>query len=218
MVGEQDDTDQIQALESLVDEVKGLYNLKFPFDDVDATTCEVERDADGSVWEISGCSVVDHVEALLGDVKSAYNERHPGDIIGDEDDTDDSKVKELFNLLNEVKGLYSVKYTPSNVEELEDLLEEVKTMYDDKYPGDRLFESLEEVKALYNSKYPSEQSFDSEECTRLDDLLQEVKDLYNSQHPSDQLDVLDSDLENDTVCFVKTIRENDHNRMNELEL
>merc|ERR1712242_537359 len=206
-VGEQDEADKTQQLECLLDEVKGVYNLKFSFDDVDETACEVECDADGLAWETyTGPSMVDNLQSLLDDVKNAYNERYPCDSI----EEDNGDIEGLFNLLAEVKGLYSAKYMPDKVEELEDMLEEVKVMYTDKYREtmtSELWESLEEVKAMYKSKY-SEEGSDAQD---LQNLLQEVKDLYNSKYPLDQVDDLDNQLEydEDGVLWATAVGEQD---------
>merc|ERR1712150_71901 len=118
----------------------------------DNASCDVDCDADGAVWEsYTGEDVLDRLEVQLDEVKSAYNEKYPCDKIDGEvgcrsDGARESKMEEVLDLLDEVKGLYSVKYWPdhadevestrqsTNVEELEALLNQVKALYKERFP------------------------------------------------------------------------------------
>merc|ERR1712012_1061076 len=125
--------------------------------------CDVESDADGALWVThTGENLIDRLEARLIEVTTAFNERYPCDSFegSQSDEAHESKVEEVVDLLDEVKGLYNVKYCPAHVEnvechdgasavrsdgpglarqstkieELEGLLEHVKALFDERFP------------------------------------------------------------------------------------
>merc|ERR1712012_583971 len=213
-----------------LEEVKNLYNDKYPEDHVENASYDVERDADGAQWVTHAReSVLDMLDAQLKEVKKAYIERYACDNTAGEagchsDGPCESEVEEVFDLLDEVKGLYNTKYWPDTVDEVAkvdevfDLLDEVKGLYNMKYGPNKLDEVaqvenlealLEDVKAMYNSRYSD--SVDEFETDVVQNLLEEVKELYNSKYPLDQVDDLDTELEydEDGALWVKTVREQD---------
>merc|ERR1719210_1480605 len=223
-------TQQLKCLELKLEEVKNLYNDKYPDDHVENASCDVERDADGAQWVThAGESVLDMLDAQLKEVKKAYIERYACDNTAGEagchcDGPCESEVEEVFDLLDEVKGLYNMKYWPDTVDEVAqvdevfDLLDEVKGLYNMKYGPNKLDEVaqvenlealLEDVKAMYNSRYSD--SVDEFDTDVVQNLLEEVKELYNSKCPLDQVDDLDTELEydEDGALWVKTVREQD---------
>merc|ERR1719210_2725942 len=144
-------TQQLTCLELKLEEVKNLYNDKYPDDHVDASY-DVERDVDGAQWVThTGESVLDRLDAQLKEVKKAYIERYACDNIAGEagchsDGPCESEVDEVFDLLDEVKGLYNMKYWPDTVdevdchdgasdkmEELEGLLKHVEALYTERF-------------------------------------------------------------------------------------
>merc|ERR1712209_363424 len=184
-----------------LEEGKNLYNNKYPDDHVENASCDVERDADGAQWvTCRGESVLDMLDAQLKEVKKAYIQRYSYDKIAVEagchcDGPCESEVEEVFDLLDEVKGLYNMKYGPNKLDEVAQV--------------ENLEVLLEDVKAMYNSRYID--SVDEVETEEVQNLLEEVKELYNSKFPLDQVDDLDTELEydEDGALWVKTVREQD---------
>mmetsp|Transcript_55653 Transcript_55653/g.140814 ORF Transcript_55653/g.140814 Transcript_55653/m.140814 type:complete len:998 (+) Transcript_55653:79-3072(+) len=238
-------TTQVGDLDELLEEVKQLYNEKYPLDHVEEVGQEVGCDADGLLWvQYTGQGVetqetkADKLFGLLEEVKALYNEKYPQDHVDDVTrevgvDADglrwvrytghgaearEAKMQELFELLEGVKcayndrypldhvddagceighdtdGLLWVKYTGQGIEgqrtqvdELEDLLQEVKTLYNQKYPHDHVDDVDREVgydaDGLLWVKYTGRTKIDD-----LQDLLEEVKGLYNEKYPDDHVD------------------------------
>merc|ERR1712012_1492589 len=138
-------TQQLECLELKLEELKNLYNDKYPEDHVENASYDVERDADGAQWVThAGESVLDMLDAQLKEVKKACIERYACDNTAGEAGCHsggpcESEVEEVLDLLDEVKGLYNMKYWPDKVDEvaqvenLEVLLEDVKAMYNSRY-------------------------------------------------------------------------------------
>jgi len=183
---------KIEQLEDLLEEVKGLYNQKYPHDHADDLGHEVGYDADGLLWvKHTGRSHVDDLLDMLEEVKSLYNEKYPLDHVDDED-------REIGC---DFDGLVWTKYTGqgverSQVERLEDLLQEVKCLYNARYPEDSADDAGREVGCDADGM-PwvsfTGQGVERSEVEKLEDLLAEVKDLYNKRYPQDHADA--SELE-----------------------
>mmetsp|Transcript_147062 Transcript_147062/g.382246 ORF Transcript_147062/g.382246 Transcript_147062/m.382246 type:complete len:1151 (-) Transcript_147062:348-3800(-) len=236
-------------LQDLLQEVKILYNQKYPDDHVDDDNCEVGRDADGLLWvQYTGQGAesreakLDELLDLMQEVRTLYNEKFPLDHvddmgcekgydadgllwvqhIGKSEQTRNAKIAELDDLLEAVKALYNQKYPHdhvddvghevgfdadgllwvkyighSRVDDLQDLLEEVKGLYNEKYPLDHVDDMDREVGSdsdgLVWTKYTG-QCIERSQTDRLGDLLQDVKYLYNERYPEDSVDDVSREL------------------------
>jgi hypothetical protein len=245
----------------LLEEVRGLYNEKYRLDHIDDVGCEVGQDADGLLWvRHDGPGVqphrsqVDELGDLLEEVKNLYNERFPYDHVDDQErevghDGDgllwvrytgrqaeirEAKINELWDLLDEVKGMYNNRFPLDHVDsiecesghdsdgllwvqhtghgvalrsgkmqQLEDLLEEVKGLYNQKYPDDHADGVGNEIgydeDGLLWVKYSGHSRVDD-----LFDLLEEVKCLYNEAYPLDHVNDEDHELGCDSDGLVWT--------------
>jgi len=233
-------------LHDLLEEVRSLYNAKYPLDHVDDVGCEMGRDAEGLLWVkhigqgMQTCSTdIAHLEDLLEEVKGLYNQKYPHDHVDDDSGevgydadglhwvkyTGRSRVDELQDLLEEVKGLYNKRYPldhvddmdreiwfdsddllwtkqtgqgieRSQVERLEDLLQEVKCLYNERYPEDSADDTGNEIgydaDGLLWMQFTG-QGIERSQVEKLEDLLAEVKGLYNKRYPEDHAE--DSELE-----------------------
>jgi len=241
---------KVEKLEDLLEEVKELYNERYPQDHVDDTDREVGTDADGLLWvRYSGHAAemqeqqVDRLETLLQEVKGLYNARYPEDHVDDADrevgtdadgllwvrytgdhaDGQERKLGELQDLLQEVKALYSERYPLDHVDDVgheagidadglhwvaytgqgtrkredrmadvEELLEEVKGMYNDKYPLDHVDDEATEVgfdsDGLLWTCYSGQSGRSAQQIVQLEDLLEEVKHLYSQRYHLDDVD------------------------------
>merc|ERR1712150_181770 len=244
---------QIEKLEDMLGEVKHLYNQKYPFDHVDESDRDVGYDADGLLWvqytrQGIQTQKVDKLQELLQEVKNLYNEKYPHDNV-DEDghevgrDSDgllwvrytgdgaetrvieeEASVKQLEDLLEEVKGLYNSKYPLDHIEDSgheagcdSDGLTWVKFTGQGRSQLDKLQDMLQDVKSMYNAKYPFDHADDLEcemgcdeegllwvettgqgiehsQIEKLEDMLGEVKHLYNQKYPFDHVGESDRDV------------------------
>lgn len=210
---------QVERLEDLLQEVKCLYNERYPEDSADDTGNEIGYDADGLLWmQFTGQGIersqVEKLEDLLAEVKGLYNKRYP------EDHAEDSELE----VGTDADGLLWVQYTgqgskpwDAKVERLEDLLEEVKDLYNDKYPQDHVDDDDREVgidaDGLLWVTYTGHASQTREQevdlgrkhagpCAQtrernleeLQDLLEEVKGLYNARYPLDHVDEISHEV------------------------
>mmetsp|Transcript_55654 Transcript_55654/g.140822 ORF Transcript_55654/g.140822 Transcript_55654/m.140822 type:complete len:1112 (+) Transcript_55654:79-3414(+) len=251
---------QLGDLEELLEEVKQLYNRKYPLDHVDDVGQEVGQDADGLLWvRHSGQGVqtqaakIEQLEVLLEEVKGLYNERYPLDhadavdhevgcdadgllwvqCTGHSAEAREMKMEELLDLLEEVKGLYNERYLLDHVDdsgcevgrdadgllwvqhfgqgvermrgkadELQDLLQEVKILYNEKYPYDHVDDDERDVGrdtdgllwVQYTGHGAQAREAKGEELL---DLLEEVKGLYNEKFPLDHVDDVGCEMGHD---------------------
>jgi len=194
--GLQTQSARIAQLEDLMEEVKGLYNKKYPHDHVDDIGHEVGYDADGLAWvKFTGRSQLEDLQDLLAEVKGLYNEKYPLDHVDDVD----REIGFDFD------GLAWTKYTGqgierSQAERLEDLLQEVKGLYNKRYPEDSVHDAGHEVGydadgMLWVSCIG--QGVERSEVERIEDLLAEVKGLYNERYPHDHVEDLEIEIGTD---------------------
>jgi len=200
-------------LQDLLAEVKGLYQQRFPLDDVEDVGCEAGIDGDGLHWvAYTGQGVqtreqkVEGLEDLLEEVKGLYNEKYPLDHVDDEE----------TEVGLDVDGLLWVKSTgrggrlSQQVEQLEDLLEEVKLLYSERYPLDDLDDTGREIGydadgLLWvrhtglglDAEAQDQPELGQSKMENLEGLLEEVRRLYEKKYPLDCVDDLSGEVGRD---------------------
>eukprot|EP00443_Scrippsiella_acuminata_P008695 CAMPEP_0115211150 /NCGR_PEP_ID=MMETSP0270-20121206/22615_1 /TAXON_ID=71861 /ORGANISM="Scrippsiella trochoidea, Strain CCMP3099" /LENGTH=512 /DNA_ID=CAMNT_0002624829 /DNA_START=33 /DNA_END=1571 /DNA_ORIENTATION=+ len=171
---------EVEKLQHLLDDVKDLYNAKYPLDSVDVVDFEVGTDVDGLLWvQYSGDEIeardtqVGDLEELLEEVKQLYNKKYPLDRVDDVGqevgcdvglDVQVAKMEQLEALLHDVKGLYNEKYPLDHVDDPDrEVGHDSDGLLWVRYTGnsaeahklkmEELFTLLEEVQGLYDDKY-----------------------------------------------------------------
>jgi len=223
------DRSQAERLEGLLEEVKCLYNERYPEDTVDDVDCEFGYDADGMLWEKFIGQGLEHdrigmLEGLLAEVKDLYNEKYPQDHVDDLE----------LDIGVDVEGLSWVEYTgpgpktwAAKVEKLDDLLEEVKDLYNEKHPQDHVDDEEREIGSdadgLLWVRYTAHTAEKQEQkVDKLEDLLREVRALYNERYPQDHVDDAERDIGTDAdgllwVRYTGHSTENRDRMMSELQ-
>jgi len=150
---------KVGRLEDLLEEVKDLYNEKYPHDHTDDDDREVGTDADGLLWvTYTGHSSQTHGKAEDFCVKNAGAQ------------TRRRNMDEVQDLLEQVKTLYNARYPLDHVEEISyEVGIDAEGLHWMAYTGQGT--KMREHKVCY-----------------LEDLLEEVRGLYNMKYPLDHVD------------------------------